>query len=141
MKNLIALFSLCLLIIFSVHAEAGGCRAVGQIGFSVGVGYGVQQSFEPVQQFQQSYSVQTFAAPVYQFQRQIQFAPVYQQPVFRQRQFFAPGYEVQSFGLRQRAFFRSSRFFNPGFGGQTIVQDRRFGPFGLFGRSRTIIRN
>lgn len=154
MKNSIALFSVCLLLVFSGLAEAGGCRAVGQIGFSTG-GYEVQQSFAPVQQFQQSYSVQQFAAPqyvpvqqfqqfapVYQVQRQVQFAPVYQQPVFQQRQFFTGGYGVQaSFGLRQRAFVRSSRFFAPGIGGQTVIQDRRFGPFGLFGRSRTIIRN
>lgn len=105
------LCALALMIFLSGVVEAGGCRAVGQISFNAGY---AQQSFVPVQQFQQSYSVQSFAAPVYSMQ---QFAPVYQQP------FFAPGV---GYGASLNFNIGKQRFFNPGFRSRSFRFRGRF---------------
>jgi hypothetical protein len=131
MTRLIYIGCWCLIVLLSCAPwlQAGDCRGVLQIQG----GYGYQQQVQFVQQPQYVQQVQFQRV----YQPQVQFVQGYQQQ-FRQRQFVRQPVVFQQRFRQSR--FRQPLFLNQGVGGTTIIRERSIGPFGLFGRSRTVIQ-
>jgi hypothetical protein len=128
----VACCALIVLLCCAPLLQAGDCRGVLQIQ-QVQADYGYQQQVQFVQQPQYVQRVQVQRV----YQPQVQFVQGYQQQ-FRQRQFVRQPVVFQQRFRQSR--FRQPLFLNQGVGGTTIIRERSIGPFGLFGRSRTVIQ-